>query len=226
MSICLLPGALLKAEERHMPSFTVDVEGHGRPVILIPGLGCSAEVWSGTVTHLNAEGFQTHALTLAGFGGTPAIHAADYLKTVRDGVADYIQQNKLDHPVIIGHSLGGFVALWLAAAYPDLPGKIISVDGLPYLAAIMNPAISPEGARNMAAGMKQGIESGSEEQYETNEREILASMITSPANVNRELKVVLTSGRATIAEAMSEMMTTDIRPEMSKITVPVLVLGS
>lgn len=210
-----------------MHSFTVDVEGKGKPVILIPGLSCSAEVWSGTVTHLNSEGLETHALTLAGFGGAPPIHAdSHYLETVRDDLAAYIEQNKLDHPILIGHSLGGFLVLWTAATHPNLPGKVISVDGLPYLAAVINPAITPEGAKGMAERMAQGISSGTEEKYKADLRQTLESMISSPQNVDRELKVDLTSDRATSAEAMKEMMETDIRPEMAKIQVPVLVLGS
>lgn len=210
-----------------MRSFRVDVEGHGRPVILIPGLSCSAEVWSGTVAHLNAEGFETHALTLAGFGGTPPIHAdSHFLQTVRGDLASYIEQNKIDRPILIGHSLGGFLVLWLAATHPSLPGKAISVDGLPFLAAVINPGITPEGAKNMAASMAQNIEGGTEEKYKAELRQTLELMIGSPENVDRELKVGLTCDRATSAEAMKEMMETDIRPEMAKIKVPVLVLGS
>ncbi len=210
-----------------MPSFTVDVEGHGKPVILIPGLACSAEVWKETAAHLNAEGFETHALTLAGFGGLKPIDADHhYLTTVRDDLAAYIRTNKLDHPILIGHSLGGFLALWLAATYPTLPGKVISVDGLPYLPAVMNPSITPEGAANMAASIRQSITSGSAADYEKQQRQTLESMITSPENVEREMKVESASDRDTVAEAMSELMTTDIRPEMANIRVPVLVLGS
>ncbi|MGA8025698.1 MAG: alpha/beta hydrolase [Bryobacteraceae bacterium] len=226
LSLFALFTVSLPAEERHMPSFTIDVEGHGKPVILVPGLGCSAEVWNETVAHLNAGNFQTHALTLAGFGGTAPIHTDHYVQTVRDDLAAYIKQNHLDHPIIIGHSLGGFLALSLAASYPNLPGKIISVDGLPYLAALINPAITPEGAQNMSAGIRKSIETGSEQQYQAMQRETIASMITSPANIDRELKVDLKSDRNTVAEAMSEMMTTDLRNDISKITEPALVLGS
>ncbi len=171
--------------------------------------------------------FETHALTLAGFGGTKPITADhQYLMTVRDDLAAYIRQNKVDHPVLIGHSLGGFLVLWLAATDPSLPGKVISVDGLPYLPAVMNPAITPEGAANMARSIKQAIAGSPEAQYKATQRQTLESMITSPANVERELKVDQSSDRNTVAEAMSEMMTTDLRPDMRKITVPVLVLGS
>jgi CheY-like chemotaxis protein len=56
---------------------------------------------------------------------------------VRDGVADYIRKNRLEKPVIVGHSLGGFVALEVAAKYPDLPGRIVIVDAYPLLAGEM-----------------------------------------------------------------------------------------
>ena len=174
-----------------MRSFTVDVEGKGSPVILIPGLGCSAEVWSETAAHLQGKGFQTHALTIAGFGGTKPITSDHLLNTVRDDLATYITQNKLGHPVVIGHSLGGFVALSLAAEHPDLPGKVISVDGLPYLPVMMNPTITPEGARNMAAGMKaQMMAPQSDEKQRESARETLGAMITSPENIDREMRSI------------------------------------
>ena len=48
-------------------------------------------------------------VTVAGFVGVPRV-PAPMLEKVRDGLAAYIRKNKLDHPVIVGHSLGGFLA--------------------------------------------------------------------------------------------------------------------
>jgi N-formylmaleamate deformylase len=50
---------------------------------------------------------------------------------VRDALADYIRKNNLDKPVVVGHSLGGYLALLLAVKYPDLPGKLVIVDSYP-----------------------------------------------------------------------------------------------
>jgi pimeloyl-ACP methyl ester carboxylesterase len=55
------------------------------------------------------------------------------LQTVRDDVLRYIQEKKLDHPVIVGHSLGGFLAFWIAATAPDAVGPLVAVDGVPFL---------------------------------------------------------------------------------------------
>jgi pimeloyl-ACP methyl ester carboxylesterase len=184
-------------------------------------------VWRETVAHLNAKGFQTHSLTIAGFGGTKPISTDHLLNTVRDDLATYIGQNKLDHPVVIGHSLGGFIALSLAAQHPDLTGKVISVDGLPYLPVMMNPTITVEGARNMAAGIKaQMMTPQSEEKRRESAKETLSSMVTSPENIDREIKVALIANQGTVAEAMSEMMSIDLRSDVAKIKTPVLVLGT
>jgi pimeloyl-ACP methyl ester carboxylesterase len=210
----------------HAASFTVEVSGTGKPVILIPGLGCSAEVWQETVAHLNKEGYQTHALTLAGFGGTKPLPGDHFLATVREDLATYIRDKKLDHPVIIGHSLGGFLALWIAETNPDLPGKIISVDGLPFLTALMNPAITPEGAQNAGTATRKQFNAASDDQFHQLQKQSVESMVTSPENAARETKVAATADRAAFTEAMVEMTVTDLRSDLPKIKTPVLLLGA
>jgi len=210
----------------HGASFSVEVSGTGKPVILIPGLGCSAEVWQETVAHLNKEGYQTHALTLAGFGATKPLPGDHFLATVREDLAAYIRDKKLDHPVIIGHSLGGFLALWIAETNPDLPGKIISVDGLPFLTALMNPAITPEGVQNVGAATRKQFTSVSDDQFQQTQKQYIKSMLTSPENIAREEKVSATAARSAVTEAMVEMTVTDLRPDLPKIKAPVLVLGA
>src|SRR5580692_6292950 len=92
-------------------AFSVKVSGAGRPVIFIPGLAAGGAVWDGTVAHLGGR-VQAHVLTLAGFAGQPAI-AAPFLEQVHDQIRQYIVANHLDHVVVVGHSLGGMMSLWL-----------------------------------------------------------------------------------------------------------------
>src|SRR5882724_8181158 len=110
------------------PSFHVDITGKGKPMILIPGFASSGKTWDSTVAHYKDK-YQCHVLTLAGFAGEPRIEAP-FLETVRKDLAAYIRKNKMDKPVIVGHSLGGFMALWLAVKEPDLVGPLVIVDSL------------------------------------------------------------------------------------------------
>src|SRR5580658_5061967 len=90
--------------------FKALVTGSGPPMILIPGLASGGNVWDGTVAHFK-DHYQCHVLTLAGFGGQPALDGP-FLEKVRDGIVKYIQEQKLNHPILIGHSLGGMMVYW------------------------------------------------------------------------------------------------------------------
>src|SRR3954454_7320685 len=101
------------AEGKTKTSFIVEVSGHGPAMILIPGLSCSGAVWNETVAHFK-DHFECHVLTLAGFAAQPRIEPP-FLETVRHDLATYIHDHHFNHPVIIGHSLGGLLALSLAS---------------------------------------------------------------------------------------------------------------
>src|SRR5450631_2693707 len=135
------------------PSFHVEITGHGKPMILIPGFASSGKTWDSTVARYK-DRYQCHVLTLAGFAGEPRIDAP-FLETVRKDLATYIRKNKLDKPVIVGHSLGGFMALWLAEREPDLVGPLVIVDSLPFLADVMMPGATAESVKPMAENMRK-----------------------------------------------------------------------
>src|SRR5437016_3787288 len=60
----------LRAED----PFRVKVTGHGRPMILIPGLSSSGETWDTTSARYK-DRFECHVLTVAGFGGVARVAA-------------------------------------------------------------------------------------------------------------------------------------------------------
>ena len=128
------------------------VERHCEDLRAATGLSCSGEVWDETVMALEGR-HEVHVLSLAGFAGRAAIEAP-FLPRVRDDIVAYIQAHQLDRPAIIGHSLGGFLAFWLAASEPTLIGPIVAVDGVPFLPALMDAGATADSVRTMTANMK------------------------------------------------------------------------
>jgi pimeloyl-ACP methyl ester carboxylesterase len=213
------------SKETKQSSFKVEVTGRGEPMILIPGLSSSGEVWESTVARYKAN-YECHVLTLAGFAGHPAIKAP-FLEKVRNDLATYIREKKLKKPTIVGHSLGGFMALWLASAEPDLAGRLVIIDSLPFLGAINNPNATPETMKPQAEAMRKAMAAPQTvEQRRQTQTMFLQAMISDPAKVALATEWGVNSDPETIAQAMYEMYTIDLRPVISRIKSPTLVIGT
>jgi pimeloyl-ACP methyl ester carboxylesterase len=220
--IALALGTGLAAQQ----PFQVQVTGHGRPVILIPGLSCPGEVWEGTVAHYK-DNYQLHVISLAGFAGLPRV-PGPFLETARESIAAYVRKNKLDRPILVGHSLGGFLALDIAVHYPDLPGKLVIVDSYPMMAGIMDPAMTADKARSASEQMRKGMEQQSQDMYERTAKSGMYTrpMVTRDSDLDRVIAWSLKSDRTAVTDSMSELFAADLRADMAKIKMPVLVMGA
>ncbi len=207
-------------------SFKVLKHGKGQPVILIPGLTCDGAVWDETVATLKKD-YECHVLTLPGFAGhLPIDLGQGYLPQVRKEIIAYVHDQHLVHPIVIGHSLGGHLALDIASTKPNLVSRLVIVDALPFLGALHNPNATEASAKAVAEGMKKRYSDISDEQYKANQLTILKTMITDEEMVKVALEWSLSSDRSSVNRAMYELMTTDLRDDMVRINIPVMVLGS
>ncbi len=216
---------LVQAAPTPHPTFEVTVTGHGRPVILLPGLTCPGAVWDEAVARYQGQ-YQCHVVSLAGFGGVGPRQPvpAHLLQDTRDQLLAYIKAQKLRRPVVIGHSLGGFLALWMAATDPTALGPLEIVDSLPFISAIQNPAATAEMVRPQAEQLRQQMSRG--RQPLAASRQMAAALVTDPARVSQVARWSQASDPATVAQAMYDMYTTDLRADVARIRQPVLVLGS
>lgn len=206
-------------------SFRVEVEGKGTPILMIPGLASSGDVWDTTVASLK-DNYECHVVTLPGFAGQPAIQSDVFVKTIGDELISYLQKEGVKKPIVMGHSLGGFLTLYIGSKTPKLVSRLVVVDGLPFLGAMQNPAATPETTKDMAVMMKKNVEMQTPEQYEAMQPSMLKSMITSDEDIAVAMEWGRKSDAKTVAKAMYELYQVDLREEVSKISAPTLVLGA
>ena len=202
------------------PAFDVKVSGAGRPVIFIPGLGSPGAVWDGTVAHLNGK-VQAHVLTLAGFAGQPAIQPP-FLLSVHDQLVDYIKH--LDHPIVVGHSLGGAMSLWLAETNSVDLGGIVDVDGLPFIAAILDPTMTEAKAAETAKQIAAGMGGGTHEQFVEQTQKFVSTMVTSEKDQKFLADAAARSDQHAFANAFAELYAKDLRADLPKITTKVTLV--
>ncbi len=204
--------------------FEVRVTGSGPDVLLIPGLASSGAVWDDTVKQLCAA-HRCHVFTLAGFAGVPA-QPGPLLDNVDAALAAYIEQQHLKAPVVVGHSLGGFVALRLAIAHPADVGKLVIVDTLPALGAVRMDSATPQQLHDLAPQMRAQLMAQDAAAYAAGQAQQIATLVTAPADVARVQAWGKASDRVAVIAAMADMIGLDLRPQLSAIHVPTLVMGS
>ena len=205
--------------------FEAETAGEGRSVYLVPGLSSPGWVWSDLAARLREAGYRTHVLTLAGFAGAPPLDLdAPYLPRIRDALAGELARDHAQKPVVIGHSLGGFLAFWLAATEsPELAGAI-AVDGVPFYSGLAGGEVTAESQRQGAEQVASFMASLTPEQFAQQNRMSLQVMITDPDQRDRVADDSSRSDAATVGRAVAELMTTDLRPMMCDVDVPVLLV--
>lgn len=224
-SILTAWAAQADAAPERFRDLSVEVVGEGRPVLMIPGLNSGADTWRETCEALQAERIQCHLVQLPGFAGLPATEDDEFLPAMRDRLLAYIDAKGLK-PAVVGHSLGGVLALQMAIEEPDALGPLVIVDSLPYMAAVTNPAATPDSVRPMAEAMRTQMRSSDDATYAKNAEAAVRNM-THDAQRTELLKTWgRQSDRAVTSQAMYDMMVTDLRPQLGAVKSPTLVLGA
>jgi pimeloyl-ACP methyl ester carboxylesterase len=99
-------------------------EGSGRPVILIHGFCETSEIWDGFSSDL-AKSFNVFSIDLPGFGKSPLPSTPFSIDTIAQQVISWIDEQQIKSPVLIGHSLGGYVSLSIAWQAPEKVGGLV-----------------------------------------------------------------------------------------------------
>lgn len=103
------------------------IEGQGKPLLIIHGFLGMSDNWKTFGALYAVEGFQVHLLDLRNHG--KSFHSDDFsYEIMAQDVLEYCQAHQLKKVSIIGHSMGGKVAMLLATIHPELIDKLIVAD--------------------------------------------------------------------------------------------------
>ncbi len=242
----LLAAAPAQAQDGHVnhaahgaqqAAFTSDrlsvvVDGpEGAPdLILIPGLSSSPAVWQGTVDHLNGR-YRVHRIHVAGFAGAAAQANAQgdtpqpVGAPVAEEIARYIREQHLNRPAVVGHSMGGTMGMMLAARHPDLVGRLMVVDMIPFMGAMFGaPGATAESVTPVADQIWTAQSTSPREAYVAQATPAINGMINTESRREEALQDMRGSDQKVSAAAFRELVTTDLRPELARITAPTEVL--
>lgn len=98
-------------------------------LVILHGFFASSRNWR-KISELLSAKYHVFALDLRNHGGSPHAPTMDYPAMVGD-VLRFINKHALNRPHILGHSMGGKVAMWLALNYPEQLGRLVIADIAP-----------------------------------------------------------------------------------------------
>lgn len=197
---------------------------HGRPVILIPGLAGGPWVWQQVIESLEKD-HVVYAVTLAGFDGMPVPTDGGNLFDRADAsLLQLIQQQKIVKPVLVGHSLGGTLALRFAGEHAGLIAGVVAVDGLPIFPGM--DRVSSEQRIAMAAKVRTQTAAATPEQFKAQQLGYMQKIgVIDPQLAARYALLNERSDQQAVAEYMAEDLASDLRPGLKQANVPILEIS-
>ncbi|MBW8303622.1 MAG: alpha/beta hydrolase [Brevundimonas sp.] len=202
----------------------VETRGDGPDLILIPGLASTSAVWSRTAARL-AERRRLHLVSVYGFGDLPAQGNADgaVMAGVAGEVRRYIAEAGLTRPAIIGHSMGGQVALRVAADAPGRIGRVMTVDASPFFPALISPGATVGDVEPIAQVAYQAVQFLGDQGLRERGR-ALGLELGGAADAVFGSMGWQGGDRRVLAQALYEVMTVDLRHRLPEIAAPVTVV--
>ncbi|CAM4281817.1 alpha/beta fold hydrolase [Gillisia hiemivivida] len=221
--LCLVLVVSLTQSIQSQEAFQVEVSGTGQPVLLFPGFTSTGEVFN-NISETLAKNHEVHTFTFAGFGGVAAIEKPWFPK-IKKAVETYISENDLKNPIVIGHSMGGTLGLWLAADHPKLFSKLIIIDALPAMGALMIPNYNSDNMVYDNPYNQQMLEMN-DEGFEKMATQMATSMSNNKEKHQQLKDWIIETDRKTYVYGYTDLLKLDLREDLSKIETPVVLLGA
>ena len=206
----LLPGTGWAAPAFSSRRISVKTQGSGPDVILIPGLGSASSIWQACVAAV--PGYRYHLIQVKGFAGTQpeANRGGAVVEPVAAEIARYISATGLQAPALIGHSMGGMLAMLLALRFPRQTGSVMVVDMLPAGAGMVGGTAEGMGAFATRMGSYFTGTQGGRQMF----RQLMGMFSPDAADNDPD----------TMAAALQDLAKLDITAELPKIRAPLTVL--
>lgn len=220
-------GGDTSAEESFV-SDRIAVERLGNPegpsVILIPGMASTSAVWQ-KLTPALADIYDLHLVNVRGFGEYPAegngaglVGAPSAAEVMR-----YIEEMQLEAPAIIGHSMGGQMALRIAADGKEKIGRVMVLDSSPFFPSLIDPGMMHGDVEPFARLAFQVVNMLGDEALRSRAPTMGVDLSGAAGNVFNGLGWQ-GGDRRVLAQSLYEVLATDLRYRLPDITAPVTVV--
>jgi len=197
--------------------------GRGRPVLLLHGWLNSWALWRNTIELLGRE-FRMYALDFFGFGESGTQTEDFSVNNFVLMVNQFMDRMGIIKAPLVGHSMGGTVALSAAIRYPEKVVKV-AVVGSPIVGSSLSPLLKLAAYRGwIGLGQTTPV---LYDLFQSGFRQFLRGYAYMMAKDGKTLGSMLTAdvSKLTVApffESIGTLRQTDLRPRLSELQMPIL----
>jgi pimeloyl-ACP methyl ester carboxylesterase len=204
-------------------AITVIKSGEGNPIIFLPGFTAPGSVWDETIKNLNGS-YESHIVSYAGFNGLESI-VTPWYDAIKKQLVEYIKNEHLSNVTIIGHSMGGNLAIDIAAELPDQIIGLILVESIPCMRELMMPGV-PASSLQYDSPYNNQILAMSDEDFKKMATKMSQYMTTVPSKAELLANWSIKADRKTYVYGYTDLLKLDLRDKLSNINVQTLILGA
>jgi pimeloyl-ACP methyl ester carboxylesterase len=205
------------------PAIHLEKKGSGPVVIFLPGFTTPGSVWNESISRLD-KGYTTITVSYAGFNGLPAIDMPWY-PTIVSELKAYIENEGLTKFSLVGHSMGGMLAMEIAAAFPDRIEKLIIVDALPCMRALMMPGVPAESIQ-YESPYNQRMLQQSDSAIAATSAMMAQNMTMDSSKMDDITRWGIEADRETYVYGYTDLLKVDLRPSLEKIKAETIIIGA
>ena len=201
----------------------IATDGSGQDVLFLPGFASLPEVWESTRAGI-ALPHRAHLVTYAGFGDAPAVELPWYDK-VRDDLIAYVEEQSLTDVIVVGHSMGGMLAIELAAALPQRIDRLVLVDVLPDIRRVMMPGVPAEQI-TYDNPYSQQMMNLSDSAFSAQTAMMAGNMTEDTLWAARLQEWMLAADRTTYVNGYTDLLKVDLTDTLANVTAHTLILAA
>ena len=174
-----------------------EAAGKGEPVVLVHGLSGSTRWWSRNVSAI-AERYRIYLVDLPGFGTMRSLRRWFVLAETATWLSEWMEAAGLERAHLVGHSMGGYISIRLAARRPELVRRLV----------LVAPAGVPA-ERSMLGHLVPLL---------------LAAHYATPAFMPVLVRDAMRMGPTTLWRAARDLLTEDVREDLRNIEASTLLV--
>ena len=211
LTLALAFAVTAAAQEEDLQTPHQILEGRGeREMVLIHGLGANADIWDECLPYMMGT-FRVWTFELAGHGRTQPI-TDPTIEKESERLAAFLKEQGIIYPTLVGHAMGGMIALQFTFDHPADVGRLIVLDSAPMQLA----------SQEQKAAVGQQLANDYDEFIYSR----FINMTPNQEVTERIVDIALRTDSATFISLLMSSFDFDVSDELYSMPVPMLVVGS